>query len=98
MNTTEKSDSKPTIQLMIRRAHTQMRGTYQYVGQKTGAVNFLRKKKNPYDYDVELWTWDGKEWNNTPIESGDEFLKAPKKFLELSHLYESIKRKKYRAQ
>lgn len=47
----------------LKRAHTQHKNPI-VVGKTTKPlVSYLNKRQiDPFDYDVEKWIWDGKEW------------------------------------
>ena len=74
---------KNTLQYHVRRAHTQMRGTYQYIGQKKGVTTFLKKVKNHYNYDVMVFAWNGTDGEMSWAATGDDFLKRKAQFEHL---------------
>ncbi len=71
-------------QLTVMRAHQQMRGTYQYKGQKKGVENFLKKVKNPYDYDVSAYYEKDGEIEISYSVTGDDWLKDKNEFDHLN--------------
>lgn len=60
----------------LRKAHTQ--GSDPIIKGRTTKplISYLMKRKaDPFSYDIEKWVWDGKDWSIEYF-TGDEILKA----------------------
>jgi hypothetical protein len=57
----------------VKKAHSQME-VLKSSEKMIDVVNWLRKKTNPFDYDVSIFNWDGKDFE-IDTETGDEFIK-----------------------
>lgn len=73
------SSTKHTQELTfdICRAHNNMQNKQVNDGAKKQAVSFLKRQRNPFDFDVRSSYWDGENLETSGHVTGDEFLKNP---------------------
>ena len=58
----------------VKKAHSQMNGkTFISSEKMVDIVNWLRKKPNPFDYDVSIFNWNGEDFD-IGVETGEAFI------------------------
>lgn len=76
-NNTEKKKDVNKIRYDVCKAHNNMQTKQVDNGKKQTVINFLKKQRTPYNFDVRASHWDGITWEFSFHQTGDEFLKDP---------------------